>query len=207
MRVRIKDLSALLLTIAVVSAISAAAQAPAAAGPPPATPNANRVELALDYTYLRSNAPPGGCGCFNMNGGSASFAWPVRSGRVAIVGDLTIDGSSAPISSNNFNLTLSTFTVGPRYLAPVHHFPIQPFGQVLFGAAHASGSLVKGKTPAYTDATATIALNLGGGADFRVNRTFSIRLAEADYLLTTFNNGVNNHQNNTRISSGLVIHF
>jgi len=42
-----------------------------------------------------------------MNGGSASFAWPVKSGRVAIVGDLTIDGSTAPISSNNFNLTLA----------------------------------------------------------------------------------------------------
>jgi peptidoglycan-associated lipoprotein len=207
MRVRIKAQSALLLTIAVVSAVSVFAQAPAAAGPPPASTNPHRVELALDYTYLHSNAPPGGCGCFNMNGGSASFAWPVRSGRVAIVGDLTIDGSSEPISSHNFNLTLGTFTVGPRYLAPVHHFPIQPYGQALFGAAHASGSLVKGRTPASTDATASIALNLGGGADLRVNRTFSVRLAEVDYLLTTYNNGVNNHQNNTRISSGLVFHF
>ena len=207
MRIRIKALSALLLTIAVVSTVSAAAQAPAAAAPPPASPNLHRVELALEYTYIHSNAPPGGCGCFNMNGVSFTFAWPVKSGRFAIVGDLTIDGSTAPISSNNFNLTLGTFTVGPRYLAPVHHFPIQPFGQALFGVAHASGSLVTGKTPAYSDASATFAANIGGGGDLRINQTFSIRLAEADYLLTTFNNGGNNHQNNTRISSGLVIHF
>jgi peptidoglycan-associated lipoprotein len=207
MRVRIKVISALLLTIAVVSAASAVAQGPAAAAPLPAASTPHRVELALDYTYLHSNAPPGGCGCFNMNGGSASFAWPVRSGHVAIVGDLTIDGSSSGNTASGFNLTLGTFTVGPRYLLPVHHFPIQPFGQALFGAAHASGSLVAGKTPAYSDASVTFAANFGGGADLRVNRTFAIRLAEADYLLTTFNNGSNNHQNNTRISSGLVIHF
>ena len=202
MRVRIQIISALLLTVAVVSA---AAQRPAST--PPAAQSPRRVELALDYTYIHSNAPPGGCGCFNMNGGSASFAWPVKSGQVAIVADLTIDGSSEAIGAHNFNLTLGTFTAGPRYLPPVHRFPIQPFGQALFGAAHASGSLVKGRTPAYTDATATIALKLGGGADLRVNRTFAIRLAEADYLLTTFNNGSNNHQNNTRLSSGIVIHF
>jgi len=204
MRVRTKVIFALLLTIAVVS-VNAAAQETATPAPP-AKPT-HLAELAVDYTYLHSNAPPGGCGCFNMNGVSFTFAWPVKSGRFAIVGDLTIDGSSAPISAHNFNLTLGTFTVGPRYLVPVRHFPIQPFGQVLFGVAHASGSLVSGKTPAYTDASATIATNFGGGADLRINPYFSWRIAEADYLLTTFNNGVNNHQNNTRISSGVVVHF
>jgi hypothetical protein len=30
---------------------------------------------------------------------------------------------------------------------------------------------------------------------------------EADNLLTTLDNGTNNHQNNLRISAGLVVHF
>jgi peptidoglycan-associated lipoprotein len=204
MRIRTKAFYALLLTIAVVSAVSAAAQAPPTA---PAAESPRRAELAVDYTYIHSNAPPGGCGCFNMNGGSVIFAWPVKPGRVAIAADLTIDGSSEAISAHNFNLTLGTFTVGPRYLLPVHHFPIQPYVQVLFGAARASGSLVNGKTPASIDRSAEFATNFGGGADLRINPTFSIRLAEADYLLTTFNNGVNDHQNNTRLSSGIVLHF
>ena len=46
-----------------------------------------------------------------------------------------------------------------------------------------------------------------GGLDLRVNPRFSIRLVEADYLLTTFDNGSNNHQNNLRVSAGVVIHF
>jgi hypothetical protein len=32
-------------------------------------------------------------------------------------------------------------------------------------------------------------------------------LIEADYLLTTFDNGSNNHQNNVRIGAGVVFHF
>jgi hypothetical protein len=34
-----------------------------------------------------------------------------------------------------------------------------------------------------------------------------LTLVEADHLLTTFDNGSNNHQNNLRISAGVVIHF
>jgi hypothetical protein len=44
------------------------------------------------HGHLRSNAPPGGCGCINMNGGSASFAW--MPGRFGLVGDVTFDTES-----------------------------------------------------------------------------------------------------------------
>ena len=51
------------------------------------------------------------------------------------------------------------------------------------------------------------ACNLGGGIDLKASRRFSVRLVNADYLVTTFDNGTNNHQNNLRISAGPVIHF
>jgi outer membrane immunogenic protein len=200
MRVRIKAISSLLLTIAAVSATRAIAQA----GPP--ADKALPAELALDYSYLRSNAPPSGCGCFNLNGGSATVAWPVKPGKFAIVADLTIANANN-IDSTAYNLTLGIFTAGVRYLLPIGRSRIQPFGQVLAGGAHASGSLVLPPNPAYTNATLAFAANAGGGVDLRLNRRFSIRLAEADYLVTTFQNGVNDHQNNLRLSSGLVIRF
>jgi peptidoglycan-associated lipoprotein len=28
------------------------------------------VDAGVDYNYVRSNAPAGGCGCFALNGGS-----------------------------------------------------------------------------------------------------------------------------------------
>jgi outer membrane immunogenic protein len=94
-----------------------------------------------------------------------------------------------------------------RYLPPMPHSSLQPFGQVLLGLAHSSGTLVQGSNPGAANAGAAFAANLGGGLDLRVTPRFSVRLVEADYLLTTFDNGSNNHQNNLRISAGVVIHF
>lgn len=192
-----------LVTLAAVSALAAAAQSSQPA-PPPDKPH--RAELALSYDYIRSNAPPGSCTCFNLNGGSATLAWPVNKGGFAIAADLTIVNTNSS-STQPFGLGLGTFTVGPRYLLRLHHPRFQPYGQVLVGPAHAVGSLVRAPNPGAQDAGLAFAANLGGGADVRLSHRFSWRIAEADYLLTTFDNGSNNHQNNLRVSSGLVIRF
>jgi outer membrane immunogenic protein len=157
-----------------------------------------RPELAVQYNYLHSNAPPGDCGCINLNGGSASFAWPLKLWRLSLVGDVGAVHAGS-ISSENEDLTLSTYTVGVRYSPHVAARHLEPWGQVLVGGAHASGSLVSGG-----GAFASLA---GGGLDVRATPRFSIRVFEADYLVTTFGNGSNNHQNNLRIAAGLVLHF
>ena len=198
---------ALLLAFAVVSTASAVAQAPAPAPAQAATAQQPRAELALDYSYLRSNAPPGDCGCFNLNGGSATFAWTLKpEGHFALVGDITA-AHAGSISSSGYDLTLSSYTVGARYRFKVPQPSLQPFGQLLVGIAHSSGSLVEGQSPATANAGAAFAANFGGGLDLRANRRFSVRLVEANYLLTTFDNGTNNHQNNLRVSAGVVMHF
>ena len=199
MRLRIKHIFALLLTIAAVSTAQAVAQSDAQ--PAPATDKPFRAELELGYSYLRSNAPPGGCGCFNLNGGNATFAWPVHTGSFALAGDVTVAHAGSAANTGD-SLTLSTFTAGGRYSPHVSHSPLQPFGQALVGLAHSSGTLVAGANPG-----AAFAANLGGGLDLSASRRFSIRLIEADYLVTTFNNGANNHQNNLRIGAGVVLHF
>jgi peptidoglycan-associated lipoprotein len=214
MRLRITHTFALLLTIAAVSVAQAVAQAPdqTAGQTAPTSDKPLRAELALDYSYLRSNAPPGGCGCFNLNGGSATFAWLPQSaslakpGGFALVGDVTVAHAGAIFSTGD-SLTLSTFTAGGRYLPKLGHSPVQPFGQALIGLAHSSGTLVQGSNPGAGNAGAAFAANLGGGIDLKASRRFSVRLVEADYLVTTFDNGTNNHQNNLRISAGVVIHF
>ncbi|MFZ1938942.1 MAG: hypothetical protein WBA18_10760 [Terracidiphilus sp.] len=202
MRITIRNTFALLLTMAAVSTRPAVAQNTA--------PNSGAMEprahLALGYSYVHSNAPPGGCGCFNLNGGSASFAWSFKPESWAVVGDV-VSGYSGSVSSAGYGLTLSAFTAGVRYTPPVGHSSLHPFGQVLAGVAHSSGTLVQGSLSATTNAGAAFAGNFGGGLDLRASRRFSIRLVEADYLLTTFDNGSNNHQNNLRISAGVVIHF
>jgi peptidoglycan-associated lipoprotein len=94
---------------------------------------------------LRSNAPPGGCGCINLNGGSATFAWPIKpGGALALVGDITA-AHAGSISSTGKSLTLSSYTAGAHYRLKLGHSPNssswQPFGQALIGLAHSSGTL------------------------------------------------------------------
>jgi peptidoglycan-associated lipoprotein len=205
LRLRIKHAFVLLLTVAAASAAQAVAQTPAAK-PSEVGGSDYRAELALGYSYLHSNAPPGGCGCFNMNGGNATFAWPLKSGMYALAGDVTVAYAGA-VSNSSQSLTLSTFTAGGRYLPRLGHSTLQPFGQVLAGLAHSSGTLVQGSSPGAANAGAAFAAIFGGGVDLRATRRFSVRLIDADYLLTTFDNGSNNHQNNLRISAGVVVHI
>jgi peptidoglycan-associated lipoprotein len=202
MRVRNHSCFALLLALAAVSAAQSTSQSAshASAGTP-------RAELALDYSYLRSNAPPGGCTCFALNGGGASFAWLIRpGGSLALAGEITA-ARAGSITASGLDLNLTSYTAGLRYRVNMRESRWQPFAQVLLGAAHSGGSLVGGQSPAAANAGAAFAANLGGGLDLRANRRFSFRLVQADYLLTTFDNGSNDHQNNLRIDAGVVLQF
>lgn len=199
MHTRIKaKLVLLLAAMASTAGVSANAQATAAEEPAP------RPELAVEYNYVHSNAPPGDCGCINLNGGSATFAWPLKKWHLALVGDIGAVHAGS-ISTADDDLTLSTYTVGLRYSPHIHAWRVQPWGQVLVGGAHASGSLVEsGSSSTGGGAFASL---VGGGLDLHVTHRLSIRIIEADYLVTTFDNGDNDHQNNTRIGAGWVVHF
>jgi outer membrane immunogenic protein len=66
----------------------------AQASHPNAAARQQLTEVAVGYTYIRSNAPPGECDCFSMNGGSIFIAQPVRSGSFALAFDATIAHAS-----------------------------------------------------------------------------------------------------------------
>jgi hypothetical protein len=203
-RIKITFTLILLLPLAAVSVCPAVAQTPAQTAA--ATEKPSRAELALGYAYLHSNAPPGSCGCFNLNGGSATFAWPLKQGSFALVGDI-VSVYANGVSANGYSIILSAFSAGVRYSPPMRHSSLHPFGQLLLGAAHSSGTLVQGSNPGAANASAAFAANVGGGLDLRTSQRISIRLIEAGYLVTTFDNGTNNHQNNLRIGAGVVVRF
>jgi outer membrane immunogenic protein len=177
-----------------------------AAAPPALAQSAysgHSLDVGLDYNYVRTNLPAGGCGCFALNGGSAWVAFNF-SRSLGIVGEIASQDASN-ISSSGADLTLTSFLAGPRYRRTVAgHFA--PFVQVLLGGAHAGGSLAPGNSgmPGSANAFAMIA---GGGLDIGLTRHIALRAFEADYYLTRFDNGVNDHQNNLRIAAGVIIRF
>ena len=161
------------------------------------------VEAGADYNYVRANLPAGGCGCFAMNGGNGWVAFNFRR-SLAVVGEIAIQHASN-ISGTGADLTLTSYLAGPRYIWTRSH-RFRPFAQFLLGGAHAGGIFAPGSSglPGSPNAFALIA---GGGLDINLTRHIGLRAFEADYYLTRFDNGVNDHQNNPRLGAGVIVRF
>jgi len=100
-----------------------------------------------------------------------------------------------PVSpvSLNANVTEHNFLFGPRVSVSVSKF--RPFAQAMFGVGHVNASAAGSDT--------SFATALGGGLDYHLISLVSWRF-QGDYLQTRF---FGTHQNNIRISTGIVVHF
>jgi len=159
------------------------------------------LEVSFAYSYLRANANPGQCGCFNLSGGNVEAALHVYR-WLGLAADFSGE-NTANVNNGGQGLSLISFTAGPRVSFSFHR-KFTPFAQALFGAAHGFNSyfpVVAGPTTNATD----FAMIAGGGFDVRIARHIAIRPIEADYLLTQLPNGVNGTQNNLRLSAGVVL--
>jgi outer membrane immunogenic protein len=160
-------------------------------------------EAGIDYNYVHTNAPPGGCGCFSMHGGDAWIAYNMPR-SFAIIAQVSSQHASN-IGGSATDLTLTSYLFGPRYSLDLSRRFV-PFAQVLLGVAHASGTFAPGSA-GYPGSANAFGMTVGGGVDMKLSNRFAVRAFQADYYLTNFANGVNDHQNNLRISAGLIFRF
>jgi opacity protein-like surface antigen len=109
------------------------------------------------------------------------------------------------INATGEDLTLLSYLFGPKYALRMSD-RWQPFGQLLVGGAHASGTFEPSESGGSGSYNA-FAMVAGGGLDANLTPRFAVRAFEADYYLTLFPNGVNGHQNNLRISAGVIFRF
>ena len=158
-----------------------------------------QFEAAAEYSYIRAN-PDNANGGFNLNGASGSFAYNFNDRFSAVVdlGAYRFGGLPSGVES-----TMYTYMFGPR-LSLQRSGRVIPFAQVLLGGGrlNASSAGVDGGENGF-------AMAMGGGIDLRFHSRFSIRLVQADYLLTRFRSvsGASATQNNLRLSTGFVFHF
>lgn len=165
-----------------------------------------QVEVAVSYSYMRANASPGNCGCFNLNGGSAEVA--VRTYRnLSAVFDMTgVYAGSTSIPGQS--LGLLSFTGGPRFSYPLHHIGrmrIIPFTQGLVGVAHGFEGQFPTQAGFTASAVSDMAVLVGGGLDLQVSPRFALRVPQADYGLDLLPNNADNHENLLRVSAGVVL--
>jgi len=163
-------------------------------------------DAAATFQWVHTNAGPGQCGCFGVSGGGISASWEVH-GPWAVVADFSSQtATGAPTVGSS--LTLTSGMAGARFELPrlrrtwIHGaHRVQPFAQILVGAAHAGGGAA-----GVGDGTNRFAARAGGGFDVPVSRHFSVR-GQVDYFPTTFANGTNDHQNNLLVGAGVVYHW
>jgi len=201
-----------------MAAASFAAAAPDSNGANMAMP---KVELFLGYSYLRAVPTLAKGNRFVwLNGGSASIAFNFNR-YLGLVGDfggfadseLRVNGAQSPDKVVDSSGSAYTYLFGPR-LSFRKHDRITPFAQVLFGGVHASPVTISsdcsgaGCTP--LPAEDKFAMTAGGGLDIRVHRHIAIRVIQAEYLLTMFDDpstGQGASQNDVRLSAGIVFRF
>jgi outer membrane immunogenic protein len=161
------------------------------------------LEISFNYSYARSNAAPGQCGCFNMNGGSSEVAFHAFR-ALSVVADLTGERAATIGATAGDGLSLVAFTVGPRFSHRFSGGRFTPFVQGLVGAAHGFDGLFPGSSGSLAGAANARAVLAGGGLDLTINRHLAIRAIQADYLRTQLPNGQGDEQNLLHLGAGIV---
>ena len=167
-----------------------------------------RAEVSLAYSPIQSNAGPGQCGCFFMNGASAEGNFRTYGAFTTVV-DVTA-AHTGEIHKTGQPFSLLMFTAGARLNFgvggnPYYHF--KPFVQGTVGAAHGFKSAFPNKAGLIQPTANSIAFLVGAGLDYRFRRHLSFRVIQADYGYTGLPNAAGDEQNLLRISSGITVHL
>jgi len=159
-----------------------------------------------------------GSNSFNCLGGGGTVQINLTS-MFAIASDL----GGCKFSNNNLaigtkvNGSQFTYLFGPR-LTFRNASPFTPFFELNFGGDRLaitcknSATACVNATGGNTYSKNAFAMTVGGGFDIKINKKFSLRPIQAEYLYTRFGNqcalavcGNNNNQNSFRLKSGIVV--
>lgn len=186
-------LRTLLLTGA-IAWISATANGQSIPAPAP-----HELDLAFAYSPQHSNLVSGPD--FWLQGGALDFSAEFYHG-LSIVANIAGERASN-INGSGVNLTMVTTTFGPRYTWSRASQKLALFGHGLIGEAFGLDSVFPSPSGAQADLN-TLALQVGGGVDFRLSKRIAVRALQADWVRTQFPNSTTNVQNNLRLGAGIV---
>ena len=168
----------------------------------PAQSEYPKAEVFGGYSFFRANPDK-----VNLHGWNTSVTGNI-SNWFGVEGDFSGHYGSPRVfefSVPFVDISSHTFMAGPRLSYRTDS--VTPFAHFLVGAARASTGAF-GVTLSDT-ALATV---LGGGIDLNINDRFAVRAIQADYVMTRFKtgsqlffSGFDEHQNNFRLSAGIVI--
>ncbi len=173
--------------------------------------DSSKVDVFGGYSYLRFQVPNAG---LNGNGGSGQVTYNFNP-MIGFTGDF--GGYHFSEGGRGGSGTIFTYLFGPKFT--LRRGKWSPFVQALFGGAWVGAGIegecdgarrAQGEVCGASSSLNSFAMALGGGVDYKLMDHISIRLFDADYLMTRFNVGIegtNSTQSNVRISTGVVFNF
>ena len=161
------------------------------------------MEAGIGYSYLNVDVPSQTR--IAMNGVEASFTADFHR-RFGIKFDLGYDLASNVFDTNH-HADLFTYMAGPVFY-PIRQRKFSVYTQFLFGGARESGVNFDANGQTATGWVNRFAWAAGGGVQYRLTPSFSVRLG-ADYLRTSFFNSnlAIQGQSNLRTAASLVYTF
>jgi hypothetical protein len=179
------------LFLGIIAPTAALAQAAQTAKP------AHEVDLAVTYSPQYRDGTNGNS--FWSQGGSVELTADFYRG-FGISAAFSVNHASN-INGSGVNLTTYTPAFGPRYTW--RHRRLAIFGEGLIGVSEGTGSIFPspgGALPAYR----TLAVQAGGGVDWRLSQRIAVRPLQASWVRTQFPNATTNVQNTLQLGAGVV---
>ena len=157
-----------------------------------------RFQIGANYNYFHANAPPGQCGCFSLNGGSAMILMNLTPTWAAIA-DIAV-AHADQVDNTSQNITIVNYLFGARY-SRRNSSRFVPYGEALFGGAKEDVNFQ------FTINRNSFGLAAGGGVSTQLKRRLGVTIAQFDYVYTQIPNAKNDRQNNIRVSTGVTYNF
>jgi len=137
---------------------------------------------------------------FWLYGASGELAFHVKYNIGGVI-NTTGTTSQGNDGGNSFSKVMTT--AGPRYTLPLEHKRIRIFAEGLFGGVHAFNSVFSAINGPMSSADA-FAMQLGGGCDLSLSRTWSVRLMDVHYVRTNLPNAFTDRQQDVLLGAGIV---
>ena len=141
-----------------------------------------KAEVFGGYSYMRLN-PGTSAGTSdtgaNLNGWNASVTGNFNN-WLGVAADFSGHYGSPSISGVQADTKTHLFLFGPR-VSFRKNARVTPFVHTLFGAAR-----LRGSAALLTDSQSAFAMALGGGVDVKLTEHAAVRLVQADYVLSRF---------------------
>ena len=198
-------LSTLLLAVVSITTVPVVhAQAAPFDGHDPTVSKSHPIALSVGYSATISNAPPGQCGCFLLNGGSVEALFQVWKNIAAVI--QVTGGHAGNVPQSQQGLSLVTYMAGPRYSFAMPR-RVTVYGQFLAGRMHGFDAYFPRDVAQPNDSANSLAISTGGGVEIGINDWLSVRAVDAEFLASRLPNDLSGRQHSLRIGSSLIFRF